>query len=59
MPPNITHPLLKLPGIGRFSLRCKDSGLQDPCSYLTHSSASCKFMEAASQQFDTLANADD
>lgn len=42
---NITHPVLKLSGAGCYSLRHKDSRMQDPCSYLTHSPDSCKFME--------------
>jgi len=58
-PFNITHPVLKLSGAGCCSLRHKDSRVQDPCSYLTHSPASSKFMEAASQQCYNLAHADD
>jgi len=59
MPLNITHPVLKLSGAGCYSLRHKDSRVQDPCSYSTHIPASSKFMEATSQQFYTLAHADD
>jgi hypothetical protein len=50
---NITHPVLKLSRAGCCSLRHKYSRMQDPCSCLTHSPASSKFMETASQQFYT------